>query len=332
MSKLNSKGETMAVICKNVQDWIEENIEKPIEDWENRQEQRCRNEPCNWWTLCLNKLFCWLEWVLVKVVRIVVVTVGKWVNRVVCEVVNFILDVVALVVNLVLSIPIIGGIVRTILNWVTEVIWRIVGLLDFGLSLVGIRPRKRMYVGVIIPLKDGKPIATEADILPQIDKAKELYDRLCNIEIVYVGTCFAGADAPEGALRISCDAGGFFSDWWLGGAYIEVSSATCEFSDGWRRVGGYGAEIIVVVVENVEPDDSTSNTVGCSFASTHNYVIVEATAGSAVAAHEIGHACWLAHVTDDNGNLMWPSNLAVNPTLTNLQISLVRWSKHCVYL
>ena len=28
---------------------------------------------------------------------------------------------------------------------------------------------------------------------------------------------------------------------------------------------------------------------------------------------------------------MFPSNLAANPTPTNGQIALVRWSKHCVY-
>jgi hypothetical protein len=39
----------MAKICKTVQDWVEQNIEQTIESWENRQEQRCRQEECNWW-------------------------------------------------------------------------------------------------------------------------------------------------------------------------------------------------------------------------------------------------------------------------------------------
>src|SRR6266508_2434431 len=320
----------MAQVCREIQEWIEEQVERPIEEWENRQEQRCREEECNWWVLCLNKLICWLVWVAVKVVRWVVVTVGKWVTRVVCEVISVVLDVVAFVVNLVLSIPIIGGIIRTVLNWVTEIIWRIVGLLDLVASLVGIRFEKRMYVGVIIPSRDGRPITTEAAILPQIEKAKELYKKLCNVKIVYTGACVAGMDAPEGALEVGCDAGGFFSDWWIGGSYFELVSATCKFEDGWRRVLGYGAQIIVFCIADVLPDTATSSTVGCSFASTHNYVVVEASAGESVAAHEIGHACWLAHV-DDRTNLMWPSNLAADPTLTNGQIALVRCSKHCVY-
>lgn len=322
----------MGVVCKEFQDWVEEQIEQPIETWENQQEQRCREEDCNWWTLCLNKLFCWLVWVVVKVVRWVVVTVGKWVTRVVCEVVTFVLDVVAAVVNLILSIPIIGGIIRTILNWVTEIIWRIVGIFDFIGSLLGLRVRKRMYVGVVIPRRDGRPITTEAQILPQIQRATELYDTLCNVKLVYTGSCDAPIDAPDGAVVIGCNASGFFSDWWVGGSYLELVSATCKFSDGWRRVLGYGAQIIVVPVVNVEPDSATSSTVGCSFGSTQNYVVVEPTAGVAVAAHEIGHACWLAHRDDEPGNLMFPSNLAASPTLTNWQVSVVRWSKHCVYM
>lgn len=320
----------MATVCRNVQQWVEEQVERPVEAWENRQEQRCRNEPCNWWTLCLNRLFCWLVWIAVKVVRIVVVTVGKWVTRVVCEVVNFVLDVAAFVVNLILSIPIIGGIIRTILNWVTEVIWRIVGLFDFVLSLAGVRLRKRMYVGLLIPRSNGRPITTEAAMLPQINTARDLYRRLCNIDLVYTGACIAPVDAPSEALTVGCDAGGFFGDWWLAGSFNEFSSSTCKFGDGWRRVVGLGAEIIVIPVINVTPDTAATLTVGCSFAATHNYVVVEPTAGPAVAAHEIGHACLLPH-DGTAANLMTPSTIAPNPTLTNLQVAVVRWSKHCVY-
>jgi hypothetical protein len=320
----------MAMLCREVQQWIEQQIEQPIESWENQQAQQCRNEDCNWWTLCLNKLFCWLVWVLVKVIRWVLVTVGKWVVRVVCEVINFVLDVFAFIVNLILSIPVIGGIIRTILNWVTEIIWRVVGLIDFVASLIGIRLEKRIYLGVVILRQNGTPLGTEADVLPLVNFATALYKSLCNIKIVYSGTCTSSIDAPDGALRVNCGGGGFFSDWWLGGSHIELVTSACKFSDGWRRVVGYGAEIVAVLIADVGPDTATSNTVGCSFASTHNYIVFEPGAGPDVIAHEMGHACWLPHVTDSN-NLMWPSNLVPNPTLTNLQISVIRWSKHCVY-
>lgn len=318
----------MGRICRETQEWVEENIEQPIEQWVDQLQQRCREQDCNWWCLCCNKWLCWLVWVVVKVVVWVVVTVGKWVTRIVCEAVNFVLDVAGFIIGLILSIPIIGGIIRTILNWVTEIIWRIVGLLDFIGSLIGIRLRKKMYFGVVVPSIEGRPIATDANIQRQVDAAVAFYDRTCNINLIFTGICHTDIAPPEAGLTVGCDAGGFFNDWWLAGSYFEFASATCKFTDSFRRIIGLGAEIIVFVVRDVTP----VNTNGCSFASTHNYVVIEAKPRDQafVAAHEMGHACWLLHVSDPT-NLMNSTTPAANPTLTNLQIGLVRWSKHCVY-
>jgi len=319
----------MGRVCHEVQDWVEEQIEQPVETWENQLQQTCQEQDCNWWCLCCNKWLCWLVWVLVKVVTWVVVTVGKWVTRIVCEVVNVVLDAIGFIVELILSIPIIGGIIRTILNWVTEVIWRLVGLLDFLGSLVGIRLRKKMYFGVVVPSVGGTAIVTDADIQRQVDAAVALYDSACNINLIFTGICHTGVSAPDGGLVVGCDAGGFFGDWWIGGSYFEFASATCKFTDSFRRIIGLGAEIIVFIVQDVTP----ARTNGCSFASTHNYVVIEAkpTDQAFVAAHEMGHACWLPH-DGDPANLMSPVTPTANPVLTNLQVATIRWSKHCVYL
>ena len=90
------------------------------------------------------------------------------VARAACELVNFVLDTIGLIINLILSIPFIGGIYRTILNWSTELFWRGIGLIDFFGSLAGIRPRKKMYFGVIVPSVAG--IATDVDIQRQVTK------------------------------------------------------------------------------------------------------------------------------------------------------------------
>lgn len=315
----------MGRVCAETQEWVEEQIEQPIEEWENQQERRCREQDCNWWCLCCNKWFCWLVWVLVKIIRWVLVTVGKWVARVVCEVVNVVLDAIAFVVELILSIPIIGGILRTIINWVTEIIWRAVGLIDFLASLVGIRPRKKMYFGVIVPSVNSTPIVPDVDIQRQVDAAITFYDSTCNINLIFSGICHTDIAPPEAGLNFACDAGGFFNDWWLAGSYFEFSAATCKFKDSFRRVIGLGSEIIVFIVQNVQ-DAPPTFTNGCSFASTHNYVVIEAkpTDQAFVAAHEMGHACWLGH-EDDLANLMNSTTPGTNPTLTNLQIALVRW-------
>ncbi len=85
----------MALVCTQINEWIEEQVSKPIEEWEERQEKKCKDypwyDPRGW--------FCWLVVWFVKVVRWVVVTVGKWVARTVCKLVtilvNFISDVLS---------------------------------------------------------------------------------------------------------------------------------------------------------------------------------------------------------------------------------------------
>ena len=318
----------MGRVCREVHEWIEEEIEQPIEEWEERQEERCREEPCNWWMLCLNKLFCWFVTVLVKVVRWVVVTVGKWVVRIVCEIVSLVLDIIAFVFGLILSIPIIGGIIRTIINWVMEIFWRIVGVFDFILSLLGARIRKKMYFGLIIPTHDGVPIAAEADLQPQIDAAIEHMDRLCNINLIYTGACESVVNAPSNPFTYPCNAAGFFSDWWIPGSFFEFASNICKFEDGWRRTTGYGAEIIVFVVDDVTPEPTD----GCSMGPSTNYVLTEAQTQNNMIVHEIGHACFLLHRDGDRLNLMSPTVLNDPQTLTNWQVSVIRSSRHCVYI
>ncbi|WP_137703050.1 zinc metalloprotease [Marimonas lutisalis] len=320
--------------CREIHEWIEEEIEQPIEEWEDRQEERCREEPCNWWMLCLNKLVCWLVWVTVKVIRWVTVTVGKWVVRVVCTVVNVILDVIGFIVGLILSIPIIGGIIRTVLNWLVEIFWRIVGVLDLLGSLVGIRPRKKFYFGVVIPVIGGTPLTTEAALQPQIDAVIDIYDRTCNIDARFTGFCQTEISPPGGSIVVNCDVGGFFEDWWLKGSWFEFVSRICKFESNWRNVIGYGGELIGFAVNNVAPDGGGSSTIGCSFAGTTNWVAIESGVDPATLAHEFGHAFLLGH---NNGatNLMAASVTGLPPaslTLTNWQISVIRTSRHVTYL
>lgn len=319
----------MGRVCSEVQDWIEQQIEQPVEQFLGQWQQTCVTQPCNWWCLCCNKWLCWLAWVVVRVITWVVITVGKWVTRIVCEIVNVILDVLAFIFTLILSIPIIGGIIRTIWNWITEIIWRLVGLLDFFASLAGIRPRKKMYFGVVVPSVGGTAVAPDSEIMRQVNAVISFYDATCNINAIFTGICHTEVAAPDGALTVGCDASGFFGDWWIAGSYFEFASSLCKFRDTFRRVIGLGAELIGFVVQDVQP----ANTNGCSFGSTHNYVVIEAkpTDQDFVLAHEFGHACWLPH-DGDPANLMNPVTPTSNPQLTNVQISLVRWSKHVVYI
>jgi hypothetical protein len=326
----------MGRTCKEIHDWIETQVEQPIVTWENQQEQRCKNEPCNWWLLCLNKLVCWLVWIVVKVVRFVLVTIGKWVVRVVCTIVNFVLDVIGFIIGLILAIPILGGILRTVWNWLTEVVWRFIGIFDFIGSLIGIQPRKKFYFGVVIPVINGTPIALEAAIQPQVDAVIEIYNRACNIDARFTGFCRTEIAPPGGSITVNCDAGGFFEDWWLKGSWFEFVSKVCKFESNWRDVIGYGGELIAFVVNNVAPDSTTTATIGCSLSGTTNWVAIEGAppVDTSTMAHEFGHAMLLGHEDTDRTNLMFGSATGAAPstmTLSNWQVSVVRSSRHVTY-
>lgn len=80
----------MPLVCTEIQEWVEEEVSKPVEEWEERQEKKCKEypwyDPRGW--------VCWFVTILVKVVRWVLVTVGKWVIRTVCKIVAIVVDVI----------------------------------------------------------------------------------------------------------------------------------------------------------------------------------------------------------------------------------------------
>jgi len=86
----------MAESCKQQQESIEETVLQPIDTWVTQQQQQCQDEPCNWWTLCLNKVFCWIVVALVKVSLWVTTIVVRWVYRLVCTIVMLVVGLVAL--------------------------------------------------------------------------------------------------------------------------------------------------------------------------------------------------------------------------------------------
>ncbi|MFE7394440.1 hypothetical protein [Streptomyces sp. NPDC057582] len=114
----------MALVCTEITEWVEEQVSKPIEEWEERQEKKCKEypwyDPRGW--------VCWFVTYLVKVVRWVVVTVGKWVTRVVCTIVATIVNIVG---------DVLGGVWDVIVGIVT-LDWRRIldGLLRVGIGVV----------------------------------------------------------------------------------------------------------------------------------------------------------------------------------------------------
>jgi triacylglycerol lipase len=75
----------MAKICRKVQKWATESIERPIEEYVDRTKEECKQKKCKWWMLCLNKVFCWIKTYSVLIITFIFVTVPKLVWKIVCE-------------------------------------------------------------------------------------------------------------------------------------------------------------------------------------------------------------------------------------------------------
>lgn len=124
----------MAEVCKDINEWIEEEVAKPVENWVANLEKKCQEQDCNWWCLCCNKWFCWLVVIIVKVVTWIIVTVGKWVVRTVCETIATVVDFIEDVI--------VGGfdILVGIFTWDWARVWDgferiVVGAVTFGVGI-----------------------------------------------------------------------------------------------------------------------------------------------------------------------------------------------------
>lgn len=89
----------MALSCKEELSKVEEKVLQPVDQWVNEQVEKCRNEPCKWWMLCLNKVFCWIVSTLVKVTVWVLSTVIRWVYITVCVIVTLVVGILLLFVG-----------------------------------------------------------------------------------------------------------------------------------------------------------------------------------------------------------------------------------------
>lgn len=112
--------------CKEIGQWITDNVEQPIQDWfvrarqqctearrwleERRteieewrrtQERRCREQECQWLCLCCNKWFCWIVDVLVRVVTVIIEVIEHVVEAVCTLIVTIIYVVIMILVQVV---------------------------------------------------------------------------------------------------------------------------------------------------------------------------------------------------------------------------------------
>jgi hypothetical protein len=322
------------------------------------------NIVCVAWTWVSHVVCVAWTWVTTSICLVwdVVTTVVNAVLVTIESILGWVLSAIAFIIEAIEMIPIIGALVRWVVNFVTHIVNLIASLGDALLGLLGIRPEKLLRVcTVILRDENGTPVGSVGDAVTLLQLAANVYKRDANVRIVPLrafkySSGFSGAENVDASwvttdsgnsdatlLDVPCGGGGAGSDWLLTGSGFQAKASTLCFYGSWRRVVGYGAPVSCFIIRNVEGTD-----IGCAlwitdYATIEGSVLTPPPGSPRTLGHEVGHACNLWHtcVDDDNRNIMAtqgacdPSSMTppnrVDPRISDSQAILVRMSKHVTY-
>lgn len=349
----------------------------------SRREDRGYRDCCDWWPcnwfcdawVWISNIVC-VAWTWVSNIVCVAWT---WITTAVCvvwdvittvinvilvtleSIFGWILSAVAFIIELLEMIPVLGTLIRWVVNGISYLIGIISSLGDVILGALGIRPEKKLRIcTVILRDENGVPTADVEDVVAMLQLAVDVYKRDGNVRIVPLksfnySSGFAGANTvDESWVKIDSNNSdaelldpedSFAKEWWTTGSKFQWKVSTLCFYGAWRRTSGYGAPITIFIVRDTGP-----NALGRSLGIT-DYVFVDGMATNPTdsnysprtAGHEIGHSCSLLHRCVDDGidNIMATASHCdpdsstspdrINPVLDEAQVLIVRASKHVTY-
>lgn len=301
---------------------------------------------CVAWTWITTAL-CVMWDVVTTIINVVLVTIES--------ILGYILSTLALFIEFLEMIPVLGTLIRWIINGITTIINVFISIPDAILGLVGIRPEKKLRICTVILKNENEYIATKEEVIPLLQLAADIYKRDSNVRLIpskpfRYNTGFSESNTVDSSWIINDNLNSFpesldvpcepSNEWLLGGTRFQIKSSTLCFFGSWRRVLGYGSPITCFVIREVIGDS-----IGCSLFIT-DYVTVDRQAintSPRTIAHEIGHSSMLWHLcVDDNASNLMANQGSCNPNSTNdperenpvidnWQTLLIRASKHVSY-
>ncbi|MCH7480933.1 MAG: hypothetical protein IIC79_06015 [Chloroflexi bacterium] len=228
-----------------------------------------------------------------------------------------VLNSAAVLVELLFSIPVAGRLLKWSWSIVLFFVALVFGIVDAMLWLIGARWEKKLRVGVII-LRDenGTELMQPEEVLAGLDQAIATMYAAAKVRVLPVWETWnapkSGVELPvanvgwvrtnpessrANVLRVGCDLRAFSADLLTTGGEFEFLMASLNFQGNFRRVSGYGAPLMVFIVDSMGQDKR-----GCSIGPLSDYVTIVKNETMCI-GHELGHACNLLHV-GDNDNLM----------------------------
>lgn len=220
--------------------------------------------------------------------------------------------------------------VKQVVSIVKEVVNRVFfgfGVLDFIGSLIGIRPRKKLRLRVVILCDEtGNPLVSEKELEPSLSEARRVFDKEVQTSILAAGgklIVTLDEAAPPEALKVGCGTLAWEEDFGEAGNYFSRHSA----NNVAGFLVGYAAPVTVFIVDNVVGEG------GCSLGPLVNYVTVDLDGlkdrTQRVLAHEVAHACGLWH-SKSRDNLMYAD--MPGEKLKRWQEAIFRNSRHVTLL
>ncbi|WP_217577802.1 hypothetical protein [Mesorhizobium sp. GbtcB19] len=337
-------------ICDTITKRLDETWTETVESFVDQVDEVCEDLP---WPL---DWFCHAVVTVVRVVTTIVHQVVRVWVVVVCYTVSLFAALGSQIVNTLLAIPVIGTWVKTIIG---ATIWawsQFVGLLDAGLSLIGIRPLKNLRLHVIILMRPDRSLTVQPDdIQLALQRTEQIFRDKADIKVTTTVHLVHGPSVKN-ALVVDTGVGLFAEDMGDAGIYFQTTIADLLYEHNLPLLIGIGAPIVAFIVDGVGDTET-----GCSAGPLASYVCVQggmmvvfpqldpvtadfkqyknATVqlASNTLAHELGHACGLAHdgvfVGDaDRTNLMYPAWENRGDNLSPFQRAIVRSSPHVTYI
>jgi hypothetical protein len=231
------------------------------------------------------------------------------------------LNGLALGLSLPFTVPYAGRALKWIWSTILTAVWGLASVPEALLALAGVRWEKRLRVQVVV-LRDeaGEPVVALERLDEHLALAREIFASKARVRIEVEDISVSARPSATGLLEPGCHTvGSFVEDLGRRGSAYELLSSTEASAGNFRRLVGYGAPVVVLVVRSFR-----TKHLGCSLGPLTDYVTIAA-ANAICLAHELGHACGLPH-SKRKDNLM--SRFCGQREIAGWQVAVIRSSRH----